>query len=468
LANLTKAALSYARDNRSAHLTQLLKFLRIPSIGTLPDYRKETIAAAEWLVKNLRSIGFDNVSLIRTDGNPLVYADWLHAGGDSPTVLIYGHYDVQPADPYELWRYPPFEPTIEDDFVYARGASDDKGQSFIHLKGVESYLGTAGLLPVNVKFLFEGEEESGGQALERFVPENKNLLKADTALISDSHMASRDLPIIISGLRGICYLSLKITGAERDLHSGSFGGVIDNPINVLGHVISKLKDQRGHVLIPGFYDSIRPLNRIEQECLAAYPIDEENLLKEAGAPMLWGEPEYGLSERLGTRPTLDVNGILGGYTGPGAKTVLPGSVSAKLSMRLVPDQDPHEIFELFQLYLHSIVPPTVSVLCEYVHGAPGSVVNLTKPAIRAAISAFESVFARQPIFRREGGTIPVVALFQRHLQLETVLMGFGLPDDNIHSPNERFYLPNFYRGIETAILFLSNLAEFGKGNKIIL
>ncbi len=307
--------------------------------------------------------------------------------------------------------------------------------------------------------MFEGEEESGGQALERFVPQNKNLLRADTALISDTHMASRDLPIIISGLRGICYVHLSIAGAEQDLHSGSFGGVIDNPINVLGHVISKLKDQRGHILIPGFYDSIRPLNQSEHELLADYPVNEENLLIEAGAPMLWGEPEYSPSERLGIRPTLDINGIIGGYTGPGAKTVLPSSVSAKVSMRLVPDQDPHEIFELFQAYLQSIVPPTVSAICEYVHGAPGSVVELSRPALRAATSAYESVFNRQPVFRREGGTIPVVALFQRHLQLETVLMGFGLPDDNIHSPNERFYLPNFYRGIETAIYFLSNFAD---------
>ncbi|MCP4424898.1 MAG: dipeptidase [Chloroflexi bacterium] len=457
--NLNTAPGRYAQENQAAHLAELIEFLRIPSVSTQPEHTADVAAAADWLAQAMRAAAIENVRVIATEGHPLVYGDWLRAGSDAPTVLIYGHYDVQPVDPLELWESPPFEPDTRDDYLYARGSSDDKGQAYIHVKAVEACLKTDGRLPINVKFIFEGEEESGGESLEAFILENKELLAADIALISDTAILDADQPAIVYGLRGMCYMLLDVTGPSRDLHSGSYGGGIDNPLNVLGHIIAKLKDEDGHVLIPGFYEKVRPLSADERELLSQLPRDEDKWLQEAGAPQAWGEPEFALVERLGARPTLDVNGIVGGYTGPGAKTVLPAAAHAKISMRLVPDQDPKEIERLFRQYVQEIAPPTVKVSMSVHSSSPPSVTDYNIPAMVAAAAAYEQIFGKRPVHMREGGSIPVVAALQAYLGLETVLMGFGLPSDRIHSPNERFYIPNFYRGIQTSIRFLAEFAR---------
>lgn len=449
--------IAYARQNQENYLAELIAFLRIPSISTQPERQGDTAVAAQWLADKLAQAGLENVAVLPTQRHPLVYADWLHAG-DAPTVLIYGHYDVQPAEPLELWESPPFEPTVQDDFLYARGSSDDKGQIYVHVKAVEAILKNNGRLPVNVKFIVEGEEESGGESLSAFIPQNKAKLAADIALVSDTAMVSAQQPAIVYGLRGLCYAFIDITGPRRDLHSGGFGGGVNNPLNVLGHIIAKLKDEDGRILIPGFYDKVRPLTEQEREILAKFPLNEADWLAETGVPEAWGEVDYTLVERLGARPTLDVHGIIGGYTGPGAKTVLPAKVHAKLSMRLVPDQDPVEIGRLLKAYIAELTPPSVRVTVTVGHGAPASITDFNIPAMQAAAQAYTAAFGQEPVFMREGGSIPVVAEFQTHLGIETVLMGFGLPSDQIHAPNERFYLPNFYRGIETSIHFLQNLA----------
>ncbi len=450
--------ITFAREHQADYLAELVDFLRIPSISTQPERAAETAAAAQWLADKMKLAGLENIEIIPTQRHPLVYADWLHAG-DAPTVLIYGHYDVQPAEPLELWESPPFEPTVRDDYLYARGSSDDKGQVYIHVKAVEAILRSNGRLPVNVKFIVEGEEEIGGESLEAFIPQHKEKLAADVALVSDTAMVSAQQPAIVYGLRGLCYAFIDIVGPKRDLHSGSFGGGINNPLNVLGHIIAKLKDMDGRILIPGFYDKVRPLNNQERDILAHFPLDEAAWLAETGAPEPWGDPDYTLVERLGARPTLDVHGIIGGYTGAGAKTVLPSKVHAKLSMRLVPDQDPVEIGRLLKAYIAELAPPSVTVEVTVGHGAPASITDFNIPAMQAAAQAYAAAFGQEPVFMREGGSIPVVSAFQSHLGLETVLMGFGLPSDQIHAPNERFYLPNFYRGIETSILFLQNLGK---------
>ena len=451
--------LTYAQQQQAQHLQELIEFLRLPSISTQEKHNEDVAETAVWLANNMTQAGIENVRVIKTQRHPLVYGDWLHAGSDAPTVLIYGHYDVQPVDPIELWDSAPFEPDIRDNYLYARGASDDKGQTFLHVKAVEAYLKTEGKLPINVKFIIEGEEESGGESLRAFIPANKELLAANVAVVSDTGMPSPQQPAITYGLRGNCYVLMDITGPARDLHSGSFGGGIDNPLNVLGHLIASFKDQEGHILIPGFYDDVRPLSDEERALLAQFPMDEAAWLADTGAPQTWGEPEYTLVERIGARPTLDVHGIIGGYTGPGGKTVLPSTVHVKLSMRLVPNQDPADILAKFKAHVLAVAPPTVSIVFHQRGGAPASVCNLNHPAMKAAAAAFTAVFENPPVFMREGGSIPVVGQFQEYLGLETVLMGFGLPSDNLHAPNERFYLPNFYRGIETSIRFL---AEYGR------
>ena len=449
-------AITYVREKKAVYLAELIEFLRIPSISTQPERKEDTAVAAQWLADKLSRAGLENVEIIPTKRHPLVYADWLHAG-DAPTVLIYGHYDVQPAEPLELWESPPFEPTVRDDFLYARGSSDDKGQVFLHVKAVEAILHCDGRLPVNVKFIVEGEEESGGESLAAYIPQNKAKLAADVALVSDTAMVSPRQPAIVYGLRGMCYAFIDIVGPKRDLHSGSFGGGINNPLNVLGHIIARLKDEDGRILIPGFYDKVRPLTEQEREILAQFPLDEAAWLAETGAPEPWGEPEYTLVERLGARPTLDVHGIIGGYTGVGKKTVLPAKVHAKLSMRLVPDQEPEEIGRLLKAFIADLTPPSVRVKVNTSHDAPACITDFNIPAMQAAAKAYATAVGKEPVFIREGGSIPVVSQFQSELGLETVLMGFGLPSDQIHAPNERFYLPNFYRGIETSVRFLQNL-----------
>lgn len=451
--------LQFAQQNHQNYVTELIEFLRIPSISTQTDRNDDTAKAAAWLAEAMRNAGLENVQVIKTERHPLVYADWLHAGQDTPTVLIYGHYDVQPPEPLELWESPPFDPVIRDNYIYARGAADDKGQIYIHVKAVEAYLKTAGRLPVNVKFIVEGEEEIGSRNLYHFIAENGALLSADSALVSDSAILGKGKPALVYGLRGICHIQIDITGPGRDLHSGSYGGGINNPLNVLAHIIAKLKDEDGHILIPGFYDRVRPLSDEERELLANFPLDKGAWLKETGAPTAWGEPEYSLVERLGARPTLDITGMYGGYLGEGTKTVLPSYAHAKVSMRLVPDQDPHEIVELAEKYIRSIAPPSVTVKIETADGSQASLIDRDTAPIRAASAAYEATFNHPVVFMREGGSIPIVERFESGLKLPTVLMGFGLPGDRIHSPNERFYLPNFYAGIETSIRYLDLLSR---------
>ncbi len=450
-----KDALQYANHHQASHLEELIAFLKIPSVSTEPVHAPDVRAAAAWLAEKMGSAGLQNVQVIDDSGHPLVYADWLHAGPAAPTVLIYGHYDVQPAEQLELWESDPFDPQIRDEFIYARGASDDKGQVYVHIKAVESYLKSSGQLPVNVKFILEGEEESGGKHLSAFIPQNKELLAADVALISDTAMFSPQLPAIVYGLRGIVYTFLDVAGPAVDLHSGSYGGAINNPLNALGQIIAGLKDKDGHILIPGFYDKVRPLSAADREIMGAAPFDEEEWLAITGAPQSWGEAEFTIPERLGARPTLDVHGIIGGYTGAGRKTVLPANAHAKVSMRLVPDQDPQEIAELFTKYVQSITPPSVTAAVTICGTSAPSINELQSPAMGAAAHALKDVFGNEPVFLREGGSIPVVNEFQEILGMQTVMMGFGLPGDRIHSPNERFYLPNYYRGIQAGIRFLS-------------
>lgn len=451
--------LQYAREHRSSHLSELVEFLRIPSVSTQPDRNSETLRAAEWLAEAMRRAGLNNVKRISTDRHPLVYGDWLEAGPDAHTVLVYGHYDVQPAEPLEKWDSPPFEPDVRDNYIYARGAADDKGQLFVHLKAVESYLRTAGRLPVNVKFIIEGEEEIGSAGIRAFIPHNLELLAADSVLISDTGILAPDQPALVYALRGNCHLLIDITGPSRDLHSGSYGGGINNPINVLAHLLAKLKDERGHIMIPGFYDRVRPLSLEDRELLGQFPLDQAAWLAETGAPESWGEPEYSLVERISARPTLDVTGIIGGYTGPGTKTVLPSTAHAKISMRLVPDQDPQEIADLFEKFARSVLPSSVTADIRVAGMSRAVLLNRDSPPMRAAALAYEQTFNRPPVFMREGGSIPVVNQFERDMGIPTILMGFGLPDDRIHSPNERLFLPNFYAGIETSIRYLDALAR---------
>jgi acetylornithine deacetylase/succinyl-diaminopimelate desuccinylase-like protein len=451
--------LIYAQAHHDEYLDELSDFLRLPSVSTQPAHTSDVAATAAWLAGKLRDAGLENVQILETAGHPLVYGDWLHAGPEAPTLLVYGHYDVQPVEPLELWETPPFDPTLKGDHLFARGASDDKGQVFTHVKAVEAYLKTDGSLPLNVKFIIEGEEEIGSPNLANFIPGHHDLLAADALLVSDTAILNPEQPALVYSLRGMCYILMDITGADHDLHSGSFGGGINNPINVLGHLIARLKDENGRVLIPGFYDRVRPLPEDERALLAEFPLDATAWLREAGAPAVWGEPEYTLVERLGARPTLDVNGIVGGYTGPGRKTVLPSTVHAKISMRLVPDQDPAEIGDLFRRYVESLLPSSVTAKIEVAGMGQPAVVDYRSAACQAAAAAYEAAFGRWPVYMREGGSIPIVSQFQQEMKMQPILMGFGLPGDRLHSPNERFYLPNFYRGIDASIHFLAQYAR---------
>jgi acetylornithine deacetylase/succinyl-diaminopimelate desuccinylase-like protein len=444
-------ALDYAGQHRDDALSDLLEFIRIPSISTLPENRDDVRAAAQWLADKMTTVGLEHVQIIPTAGHPVVYADWLHAGEDAPTVIVYGHYDVQPADPLDEWLTPPFEPTIKGDDLYARGATDDKGQLFVHIAAVEAYLQSAGKLPLNIKFLLEGEEELGSTHLREFIAGHLELLAADAALISDTHMLDPQTPAIITGVRGLVYMEVTLRGSARDLHSGMYGGVVENPFNAMAHLLSALRDPQGRVLIPGFYDTVRPISPAAREAINSGRATEAVLLEETGAPALFGEADYSLGERIGARPSLDVHGIRGGFTGEGQKTVIPAVAMAKVSMRLVPDQDPDEIARLFTAYVQDICPPTMEVEVRKLSGEKGAVIDIDNPAIDAAKAAFGQVVDNPPVFPREGGSIPVVAMFNNLLNAPVVMMGFGLPDDGLHSPNEKFHVPNFFNGIQVAL-----------------
>ncbi len=450
---MTKNALTYAQNHQAETLADLQALLSIPSISTLPDHANDMQQAAQWLLHKLTAIGLQNVKIMPTPGHPVVYADWLNAASEAPTLLIYGHYDVQPVDPLDEWLTPPFEPTLKGDNIFGRGTSDDKGQLYIHLAAVEAYLKSSGQLPLNIKFLLEGEEESGSVNLEAYVKENQNLLQADAALISDTGIADPDTPVLITSVRGLAYLEITMRGSRQDLHSGMYGGVVENPLNALTRVLASLRDEQGQITIPGFYDKVRTLTSAEREALAQGATTEADILAATGAPALWGEPDFSVAERIGVRPTLDINGLKGGFTGQGAKTVIPAVAMAKISMRLVPDQNAPEIVRLVTDHIRRISPPTMELTIEELSADDWGMVNLSAPALEAAAQAYEQTFGRRPLYRREGGSLPVVAMFNHILDLPVVLMGFGLPDDNLHAPNEKFHLPNFYRGIETAIRY---------------
>lgn len=448
---------SYLQDVRARQLAELCEWLRIPSISTLPQHRTDVEQAAGWLAQKMTASGLENVEIIKTSGHPLVYGDWLHAAG-APTILMYGHYDVQPVDPLALWTSPPFAPTVRGDDLFARGASDDKGQTFVHIAALEALLATRGALPVNVKFVVEGEEEDGSQALMAYVPTATEKLAADVCLISDTHMLAPDQPLLIYGLRGMWAGEVTVRGPARDLHSGMYGGAVHNPNQALCELLAQLHDETGRVTVPGFYDDVQPLDDQERATLAQVPYGEEELLAESGVPMAWGEPAFTVTERVGARPTLEINGIWGGFIGDGFKTVIPAEAHAKVSCRLVPHQHSAAIGTLLERYLQQIAPPTVQVTVRTRQHAPATMVPLDVPEIQAVARAYERTFGARPVFSREGGSIPVATLVQETLGIPILFMGFGLPDDNLHAPNEKLHLPNFYRGIRASIALMEELA----------
>ncbi len=445
--------MTYFEQNRTAFLESLKTFLRIPSISTLPENQPDIRRAAQWLADELRRAGLAAVELIEGPGNPLVYAEWLGAPG-KPTLLLYGHYDVQPPDPLEEWKSPPFEPDIRDDDLYARGSSDDKGQTLILVKAVEGLLKTRGALPVNVKFLVEGEEESGGEHINHYVKQKPPRLASNAAVVCDTEMFAPELPTICVGLRGIVYGELHVEGAGHDLHSGVYGGAAPNPIQAIAEILTALKDREGRIHIPGFADRVRPPSDKEKAAWARLPFTEEEYLREMGARELVGEPGYTVFERLWARPTLEVHGIRGGFIGEGAKTVIPARAVAKISMRLVADQQIDEAIEQLKSAVAQVCPKGVRAEVKILHVGAPSLTDPDSPFIRAAAQALTAAFGKETVYTRSGGSIPIVGVFQQYLGIPSVLMGFGLPDDNLHAPNEKFHLPNFYRGIETAARFL--------------
>ncbi len=451
---MTTTAIGFARENQARFLDDLKALLRIPSVSTLPEHKQDCRKAAETLLSDLKRIGMQNGKLIETEGHPLVYADWLHAPG-KPTVLIYGHYDVQPPDPLDEWLSPPFEPTERNGNLYARGAVDDKGQVVAQVKALESLLASSGSLPLNVRVIFEGEEEVGGEGIAKYVASKPPELKADFALVSDTELFAPGLPTLCVGLRGMIYTELEVRGARTDLHSGMYGGVAPNPFFALAQILAKLKDEHGHILIPGFYDDVVPPSNEELAAWRSLPFDEEHYREtEVGSKQLVGEEGFSVLERTWARPTLDVHGIPGGFIGAGAKTVIPAKATAKVSMRLVPDMTPTKAFALYKSYVESIVPAGVTADVRLIHSGDACLIPVDNPYIRAATKALKEVWGKDTVFIRSGGSIPIVGDFARHLKLPSVMMGFGLPDDNIHAPNEKFHIRNFELGIESLIRFL--------------
>jgi acetylornithine deacetylase/succinyl-diaminopimelate desuccinylase-like protein len=459
---MSSAAVDYAKQNQHRFLNELKDLLRIPSVSTLPEHKDDVRRAAEFVASELKRIGLENVEIIPTEGHPLIYADWLHAAG-KPTVLMYAHYDVQPPDPLDEWVTPPFEPTERNQNIYARGAVDDKGQLWMQVKALEALMKAgSGKLPLNVRIIFEGEEEVGGESIAKFVQEHPQRLKADFALVCDTELFAPDLPTLCVGLRGLVYTELEARGAMVDLHSGMYGGVAPNPFEALARIISKLKDENGKVLIPGFYDKVRPPTKEEQEDWDKLPFDEEHYRKtEVGSKELTGEPGYNVLYRTWARPTLEVHGMPGGFTGAGAKTVIPAKACAKVSMRLVPDQNSKEIFELFKKHVLTLVPRGIELNVKELHGADAIIIGTNNRFVKASTDAMREVFNKETVFIRSGGSIPIVGDFETYLKIPSVMMGFGLPDDNLHAPNEKFHIPNFYRGIESIIRFFQKVGEAG-------
>jgi acetylornithine deacetylase/succinyl-diaminopimelate desuccinylase-like protein len=447
------AAEQFVRDNQSRLLDELKTFLRIPSISTLPEHKQDVARAAEFVAAQMKSAGLENVEVIQTKKHPLVYGDWLQAPG-KPTVLCYGHYDVQPPDPIELWKTPPFEPSERDGNLYARGACDDKGQMYMHIKAVEALLAIHGKLPVNVKFLIEGEEEVGGESISEFVPKHKDKLKADVALVSDTELFADGIPTLCVGLRGLMYLEVEARGPARDLHSGMYGGAAPNAVFGLVELLAKAKDADGRIQIPGIYDDVAAPAKAEVESWQRLPFsDKEFLENEVGSTELTGEPDQSVLARVWARPTFEVHGIAGGFTGAGAKTVIPAQATAKVSFRLVPDQKPEKVLAAFKKWVEQNTPRGIQTEVRVLSAGPAISVNPDHPAIHVAAEAFGEMLKKPTVFIRSGGSIPIVGEFFEHLGIPTVLMGFGLPDDGLHSPNEKYRISNYYQGIVTIAHF---------------
>lgn len=458
-------ALSYAQAHRGKFVTELKRFLRFPSVSSQPERTGDVADCARWLAQHLKGVGLDRVRIIPTEGNPIVYASWHHAP-NRPTLIIYGHYDVLPGEPLREWRTHPFTPTLLNDNLHARGASDDKGQLFSHVKAIESYLKTTNSLPVNVKCIFEGEEEIGSPHLQSFIERNQRALRAQAAVISDTRMLAPDRPAISYAQRGGLRVELLVKGPPHDLHSGNFGGAVHNPLQALCEMISRLHDANGRVAIPGFYDDVRRWNEKERAFMVRTGPTDEQILRDAKVERGWGESGFNLYERTTIRPALTVNGITGGHQGPGAKSIIPTQALAKLSFRLVPDQNPGKVARLFREHIAHIAPPTVRSSVRVFSPIEPALVNRSHPAVRAATLAYKLGFGSSPVFLRSGGSIPVVNIFQKILKIPAVLMGFGLPDDHIHGPNENLHLPNFYNAIATSIWYLAIAAKLGSAHRM--
>ena len=450
--------IDFIHTHRDRYVEELKQYLAIPSISAIPAHAGDVARCAQWTADEMTRIGLENVRLEKTPGNPIVYGEWLHAAG-APTILFYGHYDVQPVDPLELWESPPFEATVRDGEIYARGAADDKGQVFMHLKAIEAHLKQSGALPVNIKLIVEGEEEVGSVNLDNFIRGRKDALKADVVVISDSAMFDRGVPSICYSLRGLVYCQIDLRGTKSDLHSGVFGGAVANPAFVLAQLIAQFKDRGGRIKIPGFYDDVRPLSDEERNEWKKLPFNEKKYRQDLGAPKLFGETGYTTLERVWGRPTLEVNGLLSGFTGEGAKTVIPAVAMAKVSMRLVPDQDPDRIADLFQKFVEKIAPKTVELKFTRMHGGKPWMTAYDNPFVQAAGRAIEKGFGQKPVFTREGGSIPVVSTFQEELGVPSVLFGVGLPDENAHAPNEKLDLGNFHNGIIASAMLYDEIAR---------
>ena len=451
----------FIEKNEGRFVDELTEALRIPSISASTEHQEEVARCARFLADEMRTIGLERVEIFPTAGHPVIYGEWLGAPGKA-TALVYGHYDVQPADPLDQWESSPFDPSVRGGKLYARGAADDKGQVYIHLKAAEAWLRGTGKLPLNLKFILEGEEEVGSEHLGDFLTAHQDLLATDVVVISDTPMLGRGLPSICYGLRGICYFQVELRGPSHDLHSGSFGGAVANPVNVLNEILATLKGPAGRITVPGFYDRVVPLSDEERRTLAALPFNEEEFRQTAGVPALTGEADYTTLERVWARPTLDVNGILGGFIGEGAKTVIPSWSMAKVSMRLVPDQDPDEIARLFEKHVEDLCPSTVCLTVKRLHGGKPFLAPIDHPVFSAASRALEQAFGRPPVFIREGGSIPFVTTISEALKRPCLLVGFGLPDENAHAPNEHLDLENFHRGILATAHLYQELAELAE------
>jgi acetylornithine deacetylase/succinyl-diaminopimelate desuccinylase-like protein len=449
--------IAYAHEQSERFIKDLSEFIAIPSVSAQPEHARDVQYAAQWLCEHLRHIGM-RADVMQTGGHPVVYAEWLHDDPGRPTVLVYGHYDVQPAEPFDLWHSDPFTATVRDGVMYARGVCDNKGQHMAHVKAVESYLKCAGRLPVNLKFLIEGEEEIGGPHLGAFVATHKDLLACDVVMISDSSLLAPDQPTLIYGLRGLIYFEVEARCAAHDLHSGSFGGNVQNPAMALAQILAQLKDGKGHITVPGYYDDVRVLSEEERDEVARIPISVADILVETGASQVFGEPQFNVAERMGARPTLEINGLWSGYTGPGAKTVLPAVAHAKISCRLVPHQDPLRIYEAVTSAMQHHTPLGTTLTFQVLQGGnPGTLIDRSAPQVQAAARAAKATYGRSPIFTLEGGSIPVVNDFQAVLGKPLVLLGFGLPGGNEHAPDEHMALWCYEKGIEASIRFMNEL-----------